>query len=131
MFSLLRPYNKYQLTFHSQECVFVGYSVSHKGYKCISPSDHIYVSKDVIFNEHKFPYSDLFQSKQTSTNTERPSLSVIPVLTCLLLFPHQFPAIILKPHSIVLVLILDQLLSLLHHLNQQTLTLCRLMLSLV
>ena len=50
-FPFLRPYSTYKLDFRSQECVFLGYSSSHKGYKCLSASDKIYISKDVVFNE--------------------------------------------------------------------------------
>ena len=35
-------------------------STSHKGYKCLSPNGKLYVSKDVIFNELKYPFNDLF-----------------------------------------------------------------------
>nr|KYP50090.1 Retrovirus-related Pol polyprotein from transposon TNT 1-94 [Cajanus cajan] len=64
-FPFLRPYASHKLHFRSQECVFLGYSNSHKGYKCLSSSSRIYISKDVIFNEHRFPYTDLFQPSPT------------------------------------------------------------------
>lgn len=60
---LLRPYNKHKFQFRYEECVYLGLSPLHKGHKCISSSGRIYISKDVIFNELKFPYQSLFQSQ--------------------------------------------------------------------
>ncbi|KAG5019697.1 hypothetical protein JHK87_015552 [Glycine soja] len=65
-FPLLRPYNNHKLDFRSHECIFLGYSTSHKGYKCLSPSRRVYISKDVIFNDSKFPSADLFESSSLS-----------------------------------------------------------------
>jgi len=59
-YSFLRPCNKHKLDFRSHECLLLGYSISHKDYKCLYPNDKLYVSKDVIFNELKYPYNDLF-----------------------------------------------------------------------
>ena len=59
---LLRPYHAHKLDFRSHECLLLGYSSSHKGYKCLSPFGRIYISKDVLFNELRFPYFDLFPS---------------------------------------------------------------------
>ena len=56
-FPLLRSYHTHKLNFQSQECLFLGYSSSHKGYKCLSSSGRIYISKDVLFNELRFPSS--------------------------------------------------------------------------
>jgi hypothetical protein len=54
----LRPYNKHKLSFRSKECVFLGYSTLHKGYKCLDlDSGRVYVSRDVIFDENVFPFS--------------------------------------------------------------------------
>lgn len=70
-FLLLSPYNKHKLQFMSQECVFLGYSISHKGYKCLDVDGHLYVSKVVIFNEHHFPNPLLFPTT-TSTSPKNP-----------------------------------------------------------
>ena len=50
-FPLLRPYHTHKLNFSSQECLFLGYSSSRKGYICLSSTDKIYISEDVLFNE--------------------------------------------------------------------------------
>lgn len=47
-------------------CLFLGYSTSHKGYKCLSPFGRLCISKDVLFNGCKFPYTSLFSSTSTS-----------------------------------------------------------------
>lgn len=62
-FPLLRPYNNHMLDFCSQQCVFLGYFVSHKCYMCISKFGHIYISNDVLFSEIRFPYIELFLSQ--------------------------------------------------------------------
>lgn len=52
----LRPYNKHKLSFRSKECVFIGYSALHKGYKCLDiDTGRVYISRDVIFDEGVFP----------------------------------------------------------------------------
>ena len=72
-FPFTRPYNNHKLEFKSKECIFLGYSPSHKGYKCLDPTCRIFISKDVIFNEHRFPYAELFSSGQSSSSQDTSS----------------------------------------------------------
>ena len=44
-FPLLRPYNQHKFQPRSEECVLLGHSLSHKGYKCLFVAGRIYVSK--------------------------------------------------------------------------------------
>ena len=54
----LRPYNSHKLQPHSSQCIFLGYSLLHKGYKCLHPpSNCVYISRDVLFNETQFPFT--------------------------------------------------------------------------
>jgi hypothetical protein len=61
-FPHLRPYNAKKLTFRSKECVFIGYSEHHKGYKCLDRSTgRVYISRDVVFDETSFPFAKQFE----------------------------------------------------------------------
>lgn len=56
----LRPYNKHKLQLRSKECVFLGYSNMHKGFKCLDvATGRVYISRDVVFDEDVFPFSKL------------------------------------------------------------------------
>lgn len=56
----LRPYNTKKLQFRSKRCVFLGYSNSHKGFKCLDPSEgRVYISRDIVFDENIFPFAEL------------------------------------------------------------------------
>lgn len=40
--------------------MFLGYSHMHKGFKCLDPTEgRVYISRDVVFDEHVFPFSTL------------------------------------------------------------------------
>jgi len=56
----LKPYNTHKFDFKTHKCLFLGYSSHHKGYKCLSPSDKLYISRHVLFDESEFPYRSLF-----------------------------------------------------------------------
>jgi hypothetical protein len=54
----LRPYNPTKLNYQSLQCVFLAYSPMYKGYKCLHiPTNHVYISCDVVFNEDVFPFA--------------------------------------------------------------------------
>ena len=56
-FPYLRPFQHQKLNFKLEPCLFLGYSPNHKGYKCLSTSGRLYISRNVIFNETVFPYA--------------------------------------------------------------------------
>ncbi|KAF5466003.1 hypothetical protein F2P56_015962 [Juglans regia] len=64
----LRPFNRHKMDMRSQLCVFLGYSLNHKGYNCLHiPTGRIYVSRDVRFDENSFPFSDSISPLNSST----------------------------------------------------------------
>ena len=69
-FPYLRPYNKHKLAFKTSKCVFLGYSPFHKGYKCLHPSGRIYIARSVTFDEHSFPYQQLFVSQSPTAPSQ-------------------------------------------------------------
>jgi histone deacetylase 1/2 len=77
----LRKYNARKLAFRSTQCVFLGYSSMHKGYKCLDRSTgRIYVSRDAIFDESVFPCAT-------------PGVKVdLPTLSKAITFPSSEPA---------------------------------------
>jgi len=68
----LRPYNSHKFSFRSKPCVFIGYSLSHHGYKCLDPlTNWVYIARHVVFNEQVFP----FQKSPSHTEPSPSSLS--------------------------------------------------------
>lgn len=68
-FSYLKCYNNNKLAFRAHKCVFIGYSLSHKGYKCLSPTGRIYIADKISFNEQEFPYTFLFAQQSSSATS--------------------------------------------------------------
>ena len=83
-FTHLRPYNSQKFSFKSEECVFLGYSPSHKGYRCLSKTGRVFIARSFLFDETKFPYTALFKSPDRTiphvTNT-LPLLCPVPLNT--------------------------------------------------
>jgi histone deacetylase 1/2 len=74
----MRPYNTRKLEFRSKKCVFLGYSQKHKGYKCLDPSvGRIYISRDVVFDEHTFPFASMHPNAGAQLRAE---LALLPDL---------------------------------------------------
>lgn len=75
----LRPYNTHKLQFLSKQCVFLGYSTLHKGFKCLDPnSGRVYISRDVTFDENVFPFAHMHSYADARLRSEfsllRPTL---------------------------------------------------------
>jgi hypothetical protein len=79
----LRPYNAHKLNFRTKQFVFIGYNELHKGYKCLHiPTSCVYISRDVVFDETIFPFSNL-PEHTSSTSPIDVSALLIPSPTSL------------------------------------------------
>ncbi|KAM1723463.1 hypothetical protein COP2_022337 [Malus domestica] len=71
-FPHLVAYNKHKLMPKSVKCVFIGYDLHYKGYRCLDPiTGRVYISRNVTFDELTFPFSEL-----TSRNKEAAPFSL-------------------------------------------------------
>lgn len=57
-FPHIRPYRSQKLSFCYELCVFWGYCSDHHGYRCLSSSGRLYISRNVVFHETTFPFAD-------------------------------------------------------------------------
>ncbi|TQD89042.1 hypothetical protein C1H46_025433 [Malus baccata] len=81
----LMPYNKHKLMPKLVKCVFIGYNLHYKGYRCLDPiTGHVYISRNVTFDELTFPvHSPFFAianscSKPSSSSSQNPTPSSSP-----------------------------------------------------
>ena len=59
VFPYLRDYAKHKLEPRSLPCIFIGYSSSHKGFRCLDPStNRIFISRHGRFNESYYSFKD-------------------------------------------------------------------------
>jgi hypothetical protein len=51
--------------------VFLGYNNRHKGFKCLDiASSHIYISRDVVFDDTCFPFTNLHSTAGSRYTSE-------------------------------------------------------------
>ncbi|GKV11134.1 hypothetical protein SLEP1_g22416 [Rubroshorea leprosula] len=66
-FPFLGDYQKNKLEPKSLPCIFLGYNTKHKGYKCLyPPTNKIFVSRHVVFDEMQFPFKNPCELYDTS-----------------------------------------------------------------
>lgn len=66
----LRSYSKTKFDPRSLQCVFLGYNDKYKGHKCIyPPTEKVYISKHVLFEETRFPFLDVYIQYQSTNAT--------------------------------------------------------------
>lgn len=65
-YPLTKPYNHHKLEPKSVSCIFLGYSLTQKAYKCFDPQTHrLYLSRHVIFDENQSLPSHLSSSSDS------------------------------------------------------------------
>jgi hypothetical protein len=99
----LRAYNDKKLSFKTKRCTFLGYSASHKGYKCFDhTTGRVYISRDVIFDENIFPFSEISHNCSTHTPKNSHHPTILPNLakyTENFLMQFSEPAAVPAPES--------------------------------
>ena len=75
----LCPYNQHKLDFRSKQCVFLGYNLHHKGYRCLHvPFGRLYISRNVVFDESRFPFATPSPPASSSQPMSLPTSLLIP-----------------------------------------------------
>jgi hypothetical protein len=60
----LRPYHKNKLEERSAKCIFLGYNMQHKGYRCLDiDKNKMHISLHVVFYDHVFPFKTRINSE--------------------------------------------------------------------
>ncbi|PKU73457.1 Retrovirus-related Pol polyprotein from transposon TNT 1-94 [Dendrobium catenatum] len=77
----LKPLTTNKFQPRSQDCLFLGYSSSQKGYRCYNLQTHkIHISRHVVFHEKHFPYQPQTTISPHSITNSSPLL-LIPIST--------------------------------------------------
>jgi hypothetical protein len=68
-YPLFPPSNIHKLQPRSTPCVFLGYPLNHRGYKCFDLSNRkLIISRHVIFDENQFPFTKIHSPSPHSYN---------------------------------------------------------------
>ncbi|KAJ4744580.1 polyprotein [Rhynchospora pubera] len=80
-FPYVRPYNTHKLEPRAKPCVFIGYAVTQKGYKCLHlPTGRVFISRNVQFDEQSFPFKSAELAASTDTSNSNQLSSFLPLL---------------------------------------------------
>lgn len=59
----LRPVADHKMEPRSLQCVFLGYSPQHKGYRCLYPPiGKVYISRHIVFEEEVYPFKTAYKA---------------------------------------------------------------------
>lgn len=75
-YTCLRAYQQHKFQYHTEKCIYLGPSPAYKGYKCITSTGRMYISRHVRFNEHEFPAATNF-FYHTNTQPFQPSPNIL------------------------------------------------------
>ena len=68
VYPCLRDYMSHKFSPRSIPCIFLGYSHSHKGFRCLDPTtSKLYITRHAQFDEHHFPSRDGSQAQPPSS----------------------------------------------------------------
>jgi hypothetical protein len=82
----IHKHHRDKLDARALKCVFIGYSITQKGYKCYHPpSKQFLVSKDVTFNENQ-PFFNQFYLQEGNIDTKDKHTNVFDI------FSFQIPS---------------------------------------
>lgn len=71
----LKPYNSQKFQFKYENCIYLGPNPVHKGHKCLSPSEKLYSSRHVQFDELNFPFAIGFGPSKNADAQPSPQIA--------------------------------------------------------
>jgi len=107
VFPYLRDYAPHKLSPRSRPCVFLGYSMSHHGFRCLDHStNHVFISRYAIFDELNYPFQGTFCSRSlpnspVSAFLKPASISMVDLPTQPNLIPHACGSCLTDPSASV------------------------------
>ena len=83
VFPYLRDYAPHKFAPRSTACIFLGYSMSHRGFRCLDPStQRIYITRHARFDELNFPFTNTSSScdptSLITSSFNEPAVTAIP-----------------------------------------------------